>query len=541
MAFESAARALSKNSRIPTTNKEAAEEAEGDTAPQPQNLRLALLAVYAAVFLANYAMTMPAALSGILQQTFDATGSQLSWISACFFIPTAALELTFAVIGDRFGRKRLLVIGSLGVALGVAIGAVAPGVPTLLVGQAIAGTGAAILFPTTLTCVAALTPDPRSRARGIGMWAMAMAIGAATGPLCSGLIGLNDSYRPAYWVLFGVAIATAVISLLFARGTHRVTNARSVDAVGQTLFAAGLIVLLYGVIEGANAGYGSALIVSALAVGAALLAAFVVVEYKVAFPLIDFRLFKNPTYSGATLVGLVNAVGFYGFNYCVSMRVGVIQDQNSLIVGLTSTIQVVVPLVLWPVIGRLLYRVQPRWVLVAGLGATATAQLVLAAVPLHMRSLLALTPSLLLAGFGFVAVTSVTAACVVDVPKQHEGIASGTINMARHVGAAVGIAAMGAVALARATATLPTHFAENGITGQALAIVKHVLDLGGPVAVAHADLGALTPQSSAAGAAALWDGYALAFVVCGMCSVAAIVIALFMIRLKPRNETVEAV
>src|SRR6202522_394007 len=112
--------------------------------PVPAHIRGAMIASFTAMFTATLAMVAPAALNGDIQSQLHASGSQLSWVTAIFFIPTAALELTFGVVGDLLGRKRLLVADSLILAIGVGIGGLAGSVPVLLVAQAVAGLGAAI-------------------------------------------------------------------------------------------------------------------------------------------------------------------------------------------------------------------------------------------------------------------------------------------------------------------------------------------------------------------------------------------------------------
>ncbi|HEX3779577.1 MAG TPA: MFS transporter [Pseudonocardiaceae bacterium] len=489
----------------------------------------AMAAIFTAVFVANFAMVLPGALNGLIQLNLHASGAQLSWISAIFFIPTAALELTFGVIGDLVGRRRLLIIGALTLAVGTGIGALATTIGVLLVGQAIAGIGAAVLFPTSLASVAALTPDPRKRAKGIAMWTMAMAIGASTGPMVSGAIGLHASFHWAFAVAALLALFCAVISFVYMPDS-RSPEGRGLDVAGQITFAVALTAILFGVIQGANIGYGSAPIIGCFVGGGALMVVFVVIELQARFSLIHTELFRSMTYSGAALIALVNAVGFFGFNYSVSLRVSVIQGQGSLVVGITSATQAVVPLVMWPILARLLYRIPPRWVIVWGLAFMAIAQFWVASIPIADTSIPALVPSLLLGGFGFVAVVSSTSASMVDVPIQKEGVASGTINMARDTGAAIGIAAIGAIALAHASSVLPGVLAKFGISGNALVAVNHVLAAGGPIAVAHANLGPISARSIPAAQSALWQGFSLAITFCGALSVVAIVIALCMIR-----------
>jgi MFS family permease len=495
------------------------------------SIRGALVASFVAMFTATVAMVAPAALNGDIQSRLHASGSQLSWVTAIFFIPTAALELTFGVVGDLIGRKRLLVAGSVVLVVGDGIGALAGSMPVLLTAQAVAGLGAAILFPTSLAAVAHLTPDPRERAKGIAMWSMALALGAAAGPTISGAIALHNSFRWAYGAVFLLGIASVIISILLARDS-RAPEGRGLDLPGQILFAVSLTAILFGVIQGSNTSYSSPRIIACLAGGTALMIAFIVVEFHVRYSLINIELFRDRNYSGAVLVGLLSAIGFFGFNYGVSIRISVIQGQDSLVVGLASTIQAAVPLVLWPVLGRFLFRVPARWVAVLGLAAVAIAEFWAASVPISDRSLLPLVPALLLGGFGIVAAVSSTSASAVDVPKEKEGMASGTINMARDTGAAAGVAAIGAIALAHASSALPGELAKSGLSGQALAVVNHVAAAGGPVAVAHAPLGPISALAGPAAQNALWHGYSLGIVVAGCLTSVSIILTLVMIRPK---------
>jgi MFS family permease len=494
-----------------------------------------MIASFTAMFTATIAMVAPAALNGDIQSQLHASGSQLSWVTAIFFIPTAALELTFGVVGDLLGRKRLLVAGSVVLAIGVGIGGLAGSVPVLLVAQAVAGLGAAILFPTSLAAVAHLTPDPRERAKGIVMWSMALAIGAAVGPVMSGAIGLHNSFRWAYGAIFLLGAASAVVSAILARDS-RSPEGRGLDLAGQILFAVALTAILFGVIQGSNTSYSSPSIIGALAGGTALMIAFIAVEFRVRYSLINIELFRSLNYSGAVLVGLISAVGFFGFNYSVSIRISVIQGQSSLVVGLASTIQAAVPLLLWPVLGRVLYRVPARYVAALGLACVAVAEFWASTIPITDRSLLPLVPELLLGGFGIVAAISSTSASVVDVPDEKEGIASGTINMARDTGAAAGVAAIGAIALAHAASALPGALAKSGLSGQALAIVNHVAAAGGPVAVARAPLGPISTLAGPAAQSALWHGYSLGMLVAGCLTILSIILALVMLRPHGNQE-----
>ncbi|MGH3495666.1 MAG: MFS transporter, partial [Sciscionella sp.] len=143
------------------------------------------IATALAVLVAQVGLAIPAVLNGLFQENLHTTSSQLTWISDAFLVPVALLELTFGVLGDLFGRKRLLIGGSLLMAIGELLSTLTPGAATsntasigiLWTGQALTGIGAGALFPTTLAMVAAGTHTAQSRARGIAIWAAALSSG----------------------------------------------------------------------------------------------------------------------------------------------------------------------------------------------------------------------------------------------------------------------------------------------------------------------------------------------------------------------------
>src|SRR3954451_9118356 len=144
-----------------------------------------------AVLVAQVGLAIPAVLNGLFQEDLHTTSSQLTWISDAFLVPVALLELTWGVLGDLFGRKRLLIGGSLLMAVGELISVLTPSpgtsntaaVATLWVGQALTGIGAAVLFPTTLAMVAAGTHTVADRARAIAIWAAALSSGGSISPV----------------------------------------------------------------------------------------------------------------------------------------------------------------------------------------------------------------------------------------------------------------------------------------------------------------------------------------------------------------------
>jgi MFS family permease len=498
-----------------------------------------MLPAFVAVFVAEFAMVFVAPLNGVIQADLHTTGSQLSWVTAIFFLPTAALELTFGVLGDLFGRKRLLVGGTLAVAAGASIGAAAGSIQVLFIGQAVAGIGAAIIFPTSLAIIANQTPQPKDRARGVALWTMGITVGAAVGPVSSGAIGLTGSYRWAYVAVLVGAVVATVLSLVWAPDS-RAAEGRGLDLAGQVSLAVALTAILYGLIEGPDLGWGSVTILGCLGGSVVLFAVFIVIENRTRFPLLDLSLLKIPTFSGAALVALISTCGFTAFIYTVAIRVAVIQGHNSLVVGLMNLIVGGIPILLWPFFGRLLFRIQLRWIMVTGLVAIAVAQVWVSTMPITDLSIGHLAPPLLLAGFGFPAVLSTTSAGAVNVVSPRlAGMASATTNMVRDTGGVVGVAIASAIGFGNAATALPAFLAKNGVTGHFLAIVDQVAAKAGPVAVAHANLGPLSARSTSAAQAALWHGFALSLLLSCALSVVSLLIALIMIRSIPAGSRPE--
>ncbi|MFD0396022.1 MFS transporter [Streptomyces nogalater] len=222
---------------------------------------------------------MPATLNGLFQEDLRPVGSQLTWISDAFLLPVTVLELTFGVLGDLFGRKRLLVGGSVLVAVGEAVSAVSDGVHLLWAGQVVSGLGAAALFPTSLAMIAAGTHSHRDRARGITVWAAALSTGGFVAPVIGGVTGSHGSWRTALVVVVVIAVAGTVVSLLGAEDS-RAPEGRSLDLGGQLTVGIGLFALLYAVIQGPTDGWGSTPVVVAFVVAAVFVVLFVIAERR---------------------------------------------------------------------------------------------------------------------------------------------------------------------------------------------------------------------------------------------------------------------
>ncbi|WP_433170913.1 MFS transporter [Actinoallomurus sp. CA-150999] len=488
-----------------------------------------LVACCLAVAIAQMCITIPAPINGAITSAFGASGSQVAWVTSAFILPTAILELNFGVVGDMFGRKRLLVLGGLVLAVGELLNATAQNIHWLWIGQAVAGMGAAALFPSSLAVIAAATPESQARAKALSTWALSISIASALGPLLSGGIAESGDFRWAFAPPAVIGLVAAVVCWRFVTDS-KAPDGRSLDWPGQISVAVALFAVLWAVIQGSSMGWGNGAVVAAFVIAGVFLIAFVVAELRSAAPMMNLALLRIPAFAGAAGVALVGMLGFIGTAYCVSIRLGAVMHLSPLRAGLPFVILQAIPLLLAPVLSRLLGQTNPRWLLLAGLLPMAAGQFWLSAIPITTTSLPAFIGPVLLLGVGFIfVVSSLTAAAVNAVPIHLTGMASGATSLVREFGQALGPAVISAVAMGVASSALAGKLSGAG------AAVNHA---GGPLAVVNVP--AVGATAHAAARSALAHGLSVGMVVCGIASLVGAVITVVVVRPDSSGRTVDA-
>ncbi|MEV7042379.1 MFS transporter [Amycolatopsis sp. NPDC051061] len=523
-----------------------------------------LVAAAAAVAVAQIGLSIPAVINGFINQDLHTSSTTLTWISDAFLVPVTLLELSFGVVGDLFGRKRLLAIGAALMAVGGLLGFFTPsgGTGVLITSQVISGVGAAALFPTSIAMLAAGTQSVRRRAQSISIWAAALTGAGFVSPVLAGLLarihhsgGEYASWRYAFLAMAVLAVVSCVITLVGAQNSAAPLG-RSLDWPGQITIAVSLFALLYAVIQGAEDGWGSLPVVGGFVVAVVFMALFVVIERRVDRPLIRLELFSNRIFTVSAVVTVVGMFAYLGTAYATSIRLSAIQEYTPLATSIGFFCLNVMGVLLFPVSTRVVERFSPGVVLGTGMTLIGIGDFVLAAIPATNLSIGAVAVPLLVIGAGFkLAVTSITVVAVNSVPTSKAGMASGATSMLRDGGLTLGPAIVGAIALTTAANAINTEIASSPSLQSALdtfyASPQHVpaaqrpeveaavhavksgpLGQNGVPAQVPGPDGTLIPFNPLKDVAfhALSHAYSVGYLVCGIAAAAAALIALTMLR-----------
>lgn len=367
----------------------------------------------------------------------------LEWTVNAYTLTFAALLLSGATLGDRFGRRRLFVMGLALFTLGSAGSALSEGVAQLIAARAVQGVGAAIVTPLTLTLLAAAVPRER-RAVALGAWGAVGGLAVAVGPLVGGAIVEGVSWQWIFWV--NVPIGLVLIPLAYGRLAESRGPVKSLDLGGLTLASGGLFGVVYALVRSSSQGWGSAEVGGVLAAGLALLAAFAWYERRVAEPMLPLRLFRSRGFSAANLASMFMAFGMFGSIFLLAQFLQIVQGYSPLAAGIRTLPWTAMPMLVAPIGGLVTQRFGGRPVLATGLALQAVGLAWIAIVMTPTVGYAVLVPAFIISGVGMALFFAPMANTVLGtVASAEEGIASGVNNAIRELGGVLGIAVLASV------------------------------------------------------------------------------------------------
>ncbi|MPY64254.1 MFS transporter, partial [Streptomyces spongiae] len=370
----------------------------------------------------------------------DADLAVLQWTVNGYTLTLAGLILLGGALGDRFGRRRIFVLGVVWFALASLLCGIAPNAGVLIVARALQGIGGALLTPGSLALIqASFHPDDRGRA--VGLWSGFGGIGAAIGPFLGGWLVDGPGWR---WVfLLNVPLAALCVPVAL-RHVPESADQRAhgrFDVLGAALGAMCLALVTYALIE---AGQRSAVLVSVVAVaGVAAGVAFVYVERRSPDPMMPLGIFSSRQFTSVNLVTLCVYAAFGGFFFLAAVQLQVVSGYSALGAGTALLPITVIMLLLSARAGELGERIGPRIPLTVGPLVCAVGMLMMLRVGPDASYVADVLPALLVLGLGMVAlVAPLTATVLASVDTEHAGLASGVNNAAARAAGLIAVAAL---------------------------------------------------------------------------------------------------
>jgi EmrB/QacA subfamily drug resistance transporter len=389
-----------------------------------------------------------------LVRELDADVSQLQWVVDAYTLVFAGLLLLAGALGDRFGRRRTLLAGLGLFGLASASAAYAGGVDQLIVNRAVMGAGAAFIMPATLSLIISVFTDRRERAMAVGIWAATAGLGVALGPVAGGF--LLDHFR--WGSIFIVNVPLCALAIVVGRKVlpeSRDPVARRIDWTGAGLSGAGLIAAVWAVIEAPSSGWTSAPVLGAGAFAALVLLAFVAQQRRVAEPLLDVRLFKDPRFSAASATIMLLFFALFGFLFLSTQYLQFVLGYSPSAAGLRVLPYAGAMILFAPLSAKLVLRFGTKHVAATGMVLFATGLAVAATITTSTGyGRLALALVLMGAGMGLAGAPA-TESIMGSLPPARANIGSAVNDTTRELGGALGVAIVGSIMSSLYASRLP--------------------------------------------------------------------------------------
>jgi EmrB/QacA subfamily drug resistance transporter len=383
-----------------------------------------------------------------IQRDLHTVPESLQWTVDAYVLTSAVLILLGGKLGDRFGRKRMFLVGMAIFTLASAACGLAESDEQLVVFRGVQGVGGALLSPLSLSLLVAAFPR-RQLPTAIGIWAAISGIGLSAGPLLGGALVEQVSWSAVFWINVPIGLIAAALCL-WAVAESRDAQRRPLDVTGTALVTAGLFALVVAVIGTNSHTWTSVRTVGLLTAATVLAALFLAWEHRHTDPMVPLRFFLRPAFSTSSTVALLVGFSYVGVLYLIVLYLQNVLGYSPLEAGVRTLPLPVTQTLVAANAGRIDRLLGARIKMSLGMLLISAGLFGLAQIHVgssHDR----VFPFLALLGFGMgLAIPAVNAAGMAAVDDDESGVGAGVITTARHVGGAVGIAVLGAIAAATA-------------------------------------------------------------------------------------------
>jgi len=453
----------------------------------PRNPWLVLSLVCMAQFMVILDATIVNVALPSIQTDLEMSDGDLQWIVNSYTLVFGGFLLLGGRAGDLIGRKRIFLVGVVVFTVASLLNGLAPTSEALIIFRGLQGLGAALVAPAALSIITTTFQEGAERTKAMGVWAAIAVGGGAVGLVLGGVLTTTLSWPWIFYVNIPVGIAVFIASMRYVPESKDEHEHRSFDIAGAVTVTAGLLVLVYGIVQAQENGWTSLRTSGFFALAIALLTAFVVIERRSAEPLVRLSIFRVRTVRAANVVMFLVAAGLFAMFYFNTLYLQRVLGYTALEAGLAF-----LPFTAGIIIGAGLSQK-----LVASLGARAVP---LIGMPLAIAGLLLFTrlqpdgsyltdllPGIMLASIGmgltFVPITLIATS---GIPNDDAGLASGLFNTSQQIGGALGLAILATLAVNATEDTLQGLGGEPQPADQAQALVDgfHVAYLGSAVLIA---------------------------------------------------------
>ncbi len=422
--------------------------------------------------------------------------SSLQWVVTAYLVSLTGLLLVGGALGDRYGRRRVFVIGVVWFAVASLACAVAPDATVLIAGRALQGVGGALLMPGSLAILqASFVSDDRARA--IGAWSGLGGVATAIGPFAGGFLISAVSWRLIFLINLPLAVVVAVVATRHVPETRDPTATGPVDVLGATLVTVGLVGLAGGLIEAPDDGWASPIVLAALGLAAAAFAAFVVSQQRERYPMLPLDIFRSRQFSATNAVTFVVYAAIGGALFLLPVDLQQVSHYSPLEAGSALLPLTAVMLALSARSGALAVRLGPRLQMSVGPVFVGAGMVLLRLIGPTGNYLTEVLPGVLVLAVGLViTVAPLTATALSSAPVEHAGMASAVNNDVARAGGLIAVALLPALSgLSGHSYTHPGEFSSG---------FERAVVLAGVAAALGGVLAALLVRNPA-GARRLWS------------------------------------
>jgi len=393
--------------------------------------------------------------------------ANLQWVVTAYALTFGGFLLLGGRAADLLGRRRLLMVG-LGLFSGASLAAaLATGSGFMVGARAVQGTGAAIMLPAALSIVMNMFPDGAERNKALGIWGGLGAGGATVGVIAGGLLTRYAGWQYIFFLNVPIGVIAMLLAPRIVPDSRIDASRRRFDAAGALAGTAGLVALVDAISQAPQYGWGATRTIGVLAAGAVLLAAFVVIERRVADPILPLEIFRLRTLAGANAAGLLLGGSFYAFIFIGTLYMQQVLHYSALQTGLAWLAASLTSVALAGLSQALVTRGGTKLVMAAGMTMIGGGAIWATQVPVHGHFLANLAGPMVVAGAGTAfAFIPISIAALAGVKEQQAGLASGLLNTSQQLGGAIGIAIASSVAASRTQTLLHAgHAAPVALTG----------------------------------------------------------------------------